>query len=97
MFAVVDLLSSVATGGSFTSATVIVNVEVFELFVPSLTRHVKVSVPLKSGAGVYVRLAPDPVRSPWKGPVRIVYVSAPAGEAASSVIDFATSSFVLVD
>ena len=43
--------SSVATGESFTSLMVILTVDVFESFAPSLALNVKLSVPLKSGSG----------------------------------------------
>ena len=45
-------VSSCAVGASFLSWTPMVTVPTFELRVPSLARNVKLSVPLKSGAGV---------------------------------------------
>jgi hypothetical protein len=50
----VDGAVSEATGASFTGYTVIVTVAVFDVREPSLTLNVKLSVPEKSGAGVYV-------------------------------------------
>ena len=45
--------SSAATGGSFAGVTSIVTVYVFSLPRSSMTVKLKLSVPLKSGAGVY--------------------------------------------
>ena len=44
-------VSSVADGESFTSVTVMLTVDVFESFAPSLALNVKLSLPLKSGSG----------------------------------------------
>ena len=57
-----------AVGASFVAATVIVTVAAGESTVPSLAVYVKLSAPLKSAPGVYVKLGAVPLSDPLAGP-----------------------------
>jgi hypothetical protein len=73
-------------------------VAVTELSEPSLTLKVKLSEPLKSGAGVYVCDAPVPLSVPCAGPLTMVYVRVLLfALTLCSVNVFATSSVTLTD
>ena len=73
----------------------IVTVAMFESLTPSVASKVKESVPLKSAAGVYVRLALAPASVPCSGSVRSEYVSeSPSASVAPSVSGSAVSSSV---
>src|SRR5205809_6905130 len=89
--------SSTATGASLTAFTVIVNVAGVEEPFAFVALNVKLSEPLKSGAGVYVRFAPVPDSVPWNGPDAIPNVTDGVLFAASSVNVVDVSSFVLPD
>src|SRR5687767_7591035 len=89
------LAAKAALGASFTEATLIATVATFDGFAPSSALKVKLSLPLKFAAGVYVRLGAVPLNVPWLGPLWIEYVT---GESPSSaevnVIVVAESSLV---
>ena len=73
----------------------IVTVATLDSLTPSLASNVKESVPLKSAAGVYVRLALAPASVPCSGAVTSEYVSgSPSASDAASVSGSGVSSSV---
>ncbi len=68
----VEVVASAATGGSSTAVTVRVTVATFESARPSFTLKVNESEPLQFATGVYVRVAPAPLREPCDGPLTTV-------------------------
>src|SRR5439155_143076 len=77
-----------ATGASFTFVIVIVTVATADVSEPSFTLKVKLTVPKKFVAGVYVRLGAVPLNVPLAGWVSTVkFVTGPSTSAPVSVID----------
>ena len=66
-----DLESATAVGASLTSVIVRLKVAVLLSTMPSFALNVKLSEPLKFAFGVYVRLGPEPLRTPFVGPETI--------------------------
>ena len=62
----------IAVGRSFTGLTVMVTGAGTLVRRPSLTVKVKLSIPLKFSAGVYVNSGGVPERVPWAGSVSMV-------------------------
>ena len=81
-----------------TALTVILTVAVFESTVLSLTVKVKLSLPLKSALGVYVRPGAVPDSDPFEGPAATVYASVSVSTSlAARVIASGLSSGVNTD
>src|SRR5262245_33585776 len=90
--------SARATGGSFTGVTVIATAAGALNVVPSWTRNVNPSLPLKFGDGAYMRLGGAPLKVPCAGGVTIEYVSGlPSTSVPASTIPSTTSSLVATD
>ncbi len=90
--------SACARGASLTGVTVTVTVAELVPPLPSLAVYVKLSVPLESGAGVYVTVVPSVAAVPLAGCVRPVTArSSPSGSESltSTGISTAVSSGVV--
>ena len=87
---------SSATGASLTSFTVILTFAILLSIFPSLILKVKLSLPLKSGSGVYVRSGAVPLKEPFAGPdVTVKVKGSPSGSLPVRAISMDSSSSVV--